>query len=1019
MKSIFGDRRSGIGHTPIRCLALIWAITAQILAALGSPPLSPASLNIKPIYEGLWLPTGYVPGKYRCASESVSANPANPPRKISYPQSFLYEAPFPSHGGKFDPDSNVDDWRRVNISSMTLYATAQDARGAMLYHAYPSFSRIASFGDESLFREWEEIPWKMPSSSYASKLYDKDHDWNVRSTEGFVRIGRVVFRISIRGVLMIDRVDADTGKGFKSFQGFITVAEVPSRTELEEDLHRFVAQVRSYAGAQGWLTDPQTATSSTGERPSSMTPMVGVMPDVRTGTPKSNQLSSRPPFGDAPDDSAGGIVSVISGNGATTKTPDAMVSSAVTALGTLVVSGLTALGAGLMMFGMGVSPQDVIDGVKELFSGTPPEPPAYVEPSPSPPPIHHDGDVNESGEVWSDEDRGWVGRNLYDQERNRRRDITDQLERERHSGQSEDVKKAYDDWQQSKEKLEAVREEGRMLVKKENLRQWVENRERDLQEQSYWSDVKNNFLLNVDGELTALPHETFEICRETAKAVKSGVDTVSDVVKDATNWEILRATGAQTSRDILGSPLQSAGKVGKFYHDVTAGAGKVAVNIVANPVEIAKVVTGYENWSQALDYHVPLSKRIGHALMGTVDTVTMFGGAVAKEGGAALARGIEAVDTVAEAAKAEKLAMEAGAIARKLSPEDLARHQAWELGEQQARQKVSTLHASKNPGELRDAVLQIQGDKRGLQMLNGEASEVKATFNREIRGIYKETDAAVETRLRESLDRKGVDLDRYDLKPTHATNPSADPFKIGADRDITYSLYDKQSGQWVRDVPADQVQGVYNEEFFKAAHGRPPTGADDVAGFASKMDQQCVDSVHPEAYGRGPADLETALHQPGRAFQDPTAVGKSVSYKAHEWYGKASDAMKNGDPVLAEQHLSEGFRQTTKQFDNLLVARHDALREAGTRGLKEIPERMQEAVDVLKTTHSGVSPVVVERQLAELGYHSPNELATDLGEYVEAMDKLRPGSAATINWRAAYTGARTVMAGYQQGGSLP
>jgi hypothetical protein len=687
---------------------------------------------------------------------------------------------------------------------------------------------------------------------------------------------------------------------------------------------------------------------------------------------------------------------------------------ALTGFASIATAGITALGAGLMMFGMGVKPNEVIDGVRELFSGTPPEPPAYVEPSPPPPPIHRDGDVNESGEVWSDEDRGWVGRNLYDQEKTRRRDITDQLERERHSGQSEDVKKAYDDWQQSKEKLEAVREEGRMLVKKENLRQWVEDRERDLQEQSYWSDVKNNFLLNVDGELTALPHETFEICRETAKAVKSGVDAVSDVVKDATNWEILRATGAQTSRDILGSPLQSAGKVGKFYHDVTAGAGKVAVHIVANPLEIAKVVTGYENWSQALDYHVPLSKRIGHALMGTVDTVTMFGGAVAKEGGAALAKGIEAVDTVAEAAKAEKLAMEAGAIARKLTPEDLARHQAWELGEQQARQKVATLHASKNPGELRAAVLEIQGDKRGLQMLNGEASEVKATFNREIRGIYKETDAAVETRLRESLGQKGVDLDRYDLKPTHATNPSADPFKIGADRDITYSLYDKQSGQWVRDVPADQVQGVYNEEFFKAAHGRPPTGADDVAGFANKMDQQCVDSVHPEAYGRGPADLETALHQPGRAFQDPTAVGKSVSYKSHEWYGKSSDAMKAGDSVLAEQHLSEGFRQTTKQFDNLLVARHDALREAGTRGLKEIPERMQEAIDVLKTTHSGVSPVVVERQLAELGYHSPGELATHLGEYVEAMDKLRPGSAATINWRAAYTGARTVMAGYQQ-----
>lgn len=701
------------------------------------------------------------------------------------------------------------------------------------------------------------------------------------------------------------------------------------------------------------------------------------------GTTNTRQggTSSVPPtsINDVPSNPTG--IS-IPDDGTIAGTPSEGMSSEATALGTLAVGGITAIGAGLMMFGMGVTPKDLMDGAKEMFGG------ASVPP-PLPPPLpvtHRGGETNEFGEVWSDEDRGWVGRNLYEEEKSRRNWIADKNEADLHSGQSEDVKKAYGDWQESKQKLDDVREEGRMLIKKENLRQWVADRERELQEQSYWTDVKNNFLVNVDQELTNLPHETFELCRETAKAVKSGIDAVADVVKDATNWEILRATGAQTAKDIIGSPIQSALKVNKFYHDVARGAGKIAVGVVAHPIETIKAVSGYENWSKALDYNIPLSKRIGYALMGTVDTVSLVGGFAVKESGAVLAEGLEAVDKLGDAAKAEALAGKAEAMAA-------ARQETWELGEQQARTKVATLQASKTPEELRAAVLEIQGDKRGLQMLNREAEELKATFNQEIRGIYKETDGAVESRLRDGLAKKGVDLDRYELKASHATNPSKDPFKIGADRDITYSLYDKETGQWVRDVPARDVQKVYDDEFFKAAHGRPPANAQEAAEFARKMDQQCVDSVHAEAYGRGPKDLNTALHEPGKAFSDPTQVGKAVSYKSHEWYARAEEAARVGNAAEAEKLMSEGFRQTTKQFDNILVQRHEALRQAGAEGLKGIPERLEKAVDALRGAQEGVSPVAIEQQLRELGYRSPGDVATHMGEYVEAMDKLRPAGA--------------------------
>ncbi|TLP48689.1 hypothetical protein FDK21_03250 [Cohaesibacter sp. CAU 1516] len=60
-----------------------------------------------------------------------------------------------------------------------------------------------------------------------------------------------------------------------------------------------------------------------------------------------------------------------------------------------------------------------------------------------------DGDQNENGEVWSDEDGGWIGRNLYQQEKERRATIK-RLDDQSHRGQSDDVRTLYDAWQTSK-----------------------------------------------------------------------------------------------------------------------------------------------------------------------------------------------------------------------------------------------------------------------------------------------------------------------------------------------------------------------------------------------------------------------------------------------------------------------------------------------------------------------------------------------------------------------------------------
>ena len=429
----------------VRYLALALAIASPAKAAPGSAPPSPAALNIKPIYEDLWLPTSYAPGKYRCDSGSVSANSANPPRKTGRSQSFLQEVPFPSHGGKIDPGSNVDDWKRVNISSMTLYATAQNAHDAMLYHAYPSCLRQASFGDEALFRGWEERPWPEPAG-LGRKLYDKDHEWDMRSTEGIVRVGRVAFDISIRGSLMVDRVDADTGKGFKSFQGFVTIAEAPTRAELEQDLSQFTAAIKSYAGAMGWLTDLPAGVATPGKLTSGITHS-----QPTTGKPSGSEQGSE----------ITGDNSSSTGNGKDNQDDPSSPLTPGQAAGASVAAGLlAAIGSLLFTRTMGVSFSNLTD----IFSNTSLTPP----PQPEPPrilfqePPHQDGDVNEKGEVWDASLPGWVGRNLYEQDRQQRIDLVakDVSDRIASRSQDADVNELYIKAMDSMDKLQEIRKAG-------------------------------------------------------------------------------------------------------------------------------------------------------------------------------------------------------------------------------------------------------------------------------------------------------------------------------------------------------------------------------------------------------------------------------------------------------------------------------------------------------------------------------------------------------------------------------
>ena len=107
-----------------------------------------------------------------------------------------------------------------------------------------------------------------------------------------------------------------------------------------------------------------------------------------------------PPLQDGPALDAG--VGMVTGTDESSKLPvesDDIAATVVNAVATALVTGMTALGAGLMMIGLGVTPREVVEGVQELFTSPPPQP----SPEAAPP------RCDEEFERWKQDfaSRGW------------------------------------------------------------------------------------------------------------------------------------------------------------------------------------------------------------------------------------------------------------------------------------------------------------------------------------------------------------------------------------------------------------------------------------------------------------------------------------------------------------------------------------------------------------------------------------------------------------------------------------
>lgn len=563
-------------------------------------------------------------------------------------------------------------------------------------------------------------------------------------------------------------------------------------------------------------------------------------------------------------------------------------------------------------------------------------------------------------------------------------------------------------------------------------------------ERDYWKDVKQGFWTNTAKDVDAIPGQLKDAAKAGLRTIGTVVHDVGKAIADGSNWQAAGEAAVQTIKDIVGSPLRSARKMADFYGDVASTAAAAGAHIVTHPVDTIKAIAGVDNWEKAFDPNVPVTERMGRALVGVFDAATNIAGVGATLKAAKAAKAADAAVDIAKVAD-KAIDLEKGASAGKATqrgamaeglPDRIKsnllaeeREKAWQEGKQAGRTAIDKAHAaveSKDPRQLRDAALGLQENKHSLYDVNrqtgAKAAETRQAMKTEIQKIYDETDDKVCRELNQKYLEVNKDGGIYnpEVRPKSITNapkpgdPPRDPTKMSIDRDVTFERKAKpgefipdperaghfiraEGGEWV-DIPARNSGAIYNEKFKETAlaGASPETRAKyehmTADEFGRHMDQTVTDRLANDAYGRGVSDLRTAVEDPAGKFSDPSGIARTSEFKAHEWYEQADHAKTT---LERETCIAEGMRQTSKQFGNQIENRLKILNQyrgegSANPGIPAItpPGELKKGIEILKEVADGkISPAMADAQLASIGMKR-EDVAHNLGDFLDKIYRM-------------------------------
>lgn len=366
-------------------------------------------------------------------------------------------------------------------------------------------------------------------------------------------------------------------------------------------------------------------------------------------------------------------------------------------------------------------------------------------------------------------------------------------------------------------------------------------------------------------------------------------------------------------------------------------------------------------------------------------------------------------------------------------------HQGMEVGQTKVdefRQAHSELQEATASGDaarvqrarqnLDNAVVELQKDKHAMNALkNDPDAGARATFYEE-RGSRIEQPAMENTKKRLAETPEFQDAD--EIVVFNATN-NPNPINQGVDLDVTYQQ--KLKDGTLKDIDHRISGQIHNEELWKLT--RPgqemPVHIDDQGVMtldrgalqrnADEIDHTVTDgSSHPDAFPGH--DVQNILdpQRRGNDLADVEGVGLTAQHKGVERFARADQLVEEAADLAArdlspedvrlkllgsETEKMEGARQLTKTWNkNLGLPRTQAMAAAGNAPEVRIPVDLQQKMTVLERIGQPVGAdgsvftvVDAERTLQSMGMgpRPLDQVAEDLGGFVESVQKLRPPSA--------------------------
>ncbi|MCC6739566.1 MAG: carboxypeptidase regulatory-like domain-containing protein [Planctomycetia bacterium] len=339
---------------------------------------------------------------------------------------------------------------------------------------------------------------------------------------------------------------------------------------------------------------------------------------------------------------------------------------------------------------------------------------------------------------------------------------------------------------------------------------------------------------------------------------------------------------------------------------------------------------------------------------------------------------------------------------------------------EEARKLVDAMRKADDPEEFKRLLMEWQSNKTAQSVIHDDVfpNDLRKRVNDALEKQYQQVDSGVARKLRDNdgvkslAERHGLKPGEYDVAPLTITNTGkkGNPSKVtcGRDRDVTYVLGKTDAnGNFVpiRDANGKAImidhsitEPVYAEAYWKnAKHTNTPGTPEEMRDFLRKNDQAVTDRFHPEAYNPGEVGLDDFLNKKITPTMTRLEdVRDTIRWKGDEWFEKAQHAIAKGDPVEAARHAGEGMRQTTKQWDNIIMTRVDQY-----KGLVnvEVPPRLQKGMEIFKKVES--RQITVREAEAMLDALTPpgsakrftkEALVADAAAYFEALEK-GPGAA--------------------------